>query len=148
MDALPVTEMVDLPFASKVRTTYQGREVGVMHACGHDAHTAILMGAAEVLAGLKAQIPGTVRFIFQPAEEGAPDGEEGGAALLIKEGVLAGPDAPGAINGGVRGNIIPSEVTMIGTIRTFDKEVQKSLHERMRRMVKGIAESFTLFPGE
>jgi len=221
MDALPVTEMVDLPFASKVRTTYQGREVGVMHACGHDAHTAILMGVAEVLAGMKAQIPGTVRFIFQPAEEGAPEGEEGGAALLIKEGVLAGPDAPGAIfglhvapapagvvsansggimaagdnftitikgqqthggmpwmgvdpiviasqvvsalqtipsrqlditrsaavisvgaiNGGVRGNIIPSEVTMIGTIRTFDKEVQKSLHERMRRMVKGIAES-------
>jgi metal-dependent amidase/aminoacylase/carboxypeptidase family protein len=74
MDALPVTEMVDLPFASKVCTTYQGREVGVMHACGHDAHTAILMGAAEVLAGLKAQIPGTVRFIFQPAEEGAPEG--------------------------------------------------------------------------
>jgi amidohydrolase len=95
MDALPVKEMVDLPFASKVRTTYQGREVGVMHACGHDAHTAILMGTAQVLAGLKAQIPGTVRFIFQPAEEGAPEGEEGGAALLIKEGVLAGPDAPG-----------------------------------------------------
>jgi amidohydrolase len=192
-----------------------------MHACGHDAHTAILMGAAEVLAGMRAQIPGTVRFIFQPAEEGAPDGEEGGASLLIKEGVLAGPDAPGAIfglhvapapagmvsaksggimaaadgfsirikgrqthgsmpwlgvdpitiaaqvvsalqtipsrqlditrsaavisvgaiNGGVRGNIIPDEVTLLGTIRTFDRQVQKNLHEKMRTLVKGIAES-------
>jgi amidohydrolase len=99
MDALPVREMVDLPFASRVRTTYGGREVSVMHACGHDAHTAILMGTAEVLAGMRAQIPGTVRFIFQPAEEGPPEGEEGGASLLIKEGALAGPDAPGAIFG-------------------------------------------------
>jgi amidohydrolase len=222
MDALPVKEMVDLPFASKVRTTYRGREVYVMHACGHDAHTAILMGVAQVLAGMRAQIPGTVRFIFQPAEEGPPEGEEGGAPLLIKEGVLAGPDAPGAIfglhvapapagtvsansggimaaadnfsitikgrqthgampwmgvdpitiasqvilalqtipsrqlditrsaavisvgaiNGGVRGNIIPSEVTLIGTIRTFDKQVQKNLHDKMRSMVQGIAESY------
>ncbi|MGH7555544.1 MAG: amidohydrolase, partial [Longimicrobiales bacterium] len=69
MDALPVTEMVDLPFASKVRTTYNGQDVGVMHACGHDNHVAMLMGAAEILAGMRAQIPGTIKFIFQPAEE-------------------------------------------------------------------------------
>jgi len=221
MDALPVTERVDLPFASKVRATFRGQEVGVMHACGHDAHTAILMGAAEVLAGMRAQIPGTIRFIFQPAEEGPPEGETGGAKLMVEEGVLAGPNAPGAIfglhvapapagivsansggvmaaadrfsikiigrqthgalpwlgvdpitiasqvvtalqtipsrqlditksaavisvgaiNGGVRGNIIPDEVTMVGTIRTFDKQVQKNLHERMRKVVHGIAES-------
>ncbi|MDX1654074.1 MAG: M20/M25/M40 family metallo-hydrolase, partial [Candidatus Competibacteraceae bacterium] len=71
MDALPITEPEGLPFASKVRTTYNGQEVGVMHACGHDAHTAMLMGAAEVLAGMRDQLPGTVMFIFQPAEEGA-----------------------------------------------------------------------------
>ena len=79
MDGLPVTEQVDLPFKSRVRTTYNGQEVGVMHACGHDNHVAILMGAAEVLAGMRATLPGTVKFIFQPAEEGAPAGEEGGA---------------------------------------------------------------------
>jgi amidohydrolase len=98
MDALPVTEMVDLPFASKVRTTFNGQEVGVMHACGHDNHVAILMGAAEVLAGLREELPGTVKFIFQPAEEGAPAGEEGGAGMMIREGVLKGP-APEAIFG-------------------------------------------------
>ena len=91
MDALPVAEEVDLPFKSTVRTQYLGQEVGVMHACGHDAHTAILMSVAEVLAGMKAQLPGTVKFIFQPSEEGAPPGEEGGAALMIKEGVLENP---------------------------------------------------------
>ncbi len=91
MDALPVTEELDLPFASKDRTIYNGREVGVMHACGHDMHTAILMGVAEVLAGLRTEIPGTVKFIFQPAEEGAPDGEEGGAGLMIREGALENP---------------------------------------------------------
>ena len=99
MDALPVTEMTDLPFASTVRTTYQGKEVGVMHACGHDAHTAILMGVAEVLAGIKDEVAGTLVFIFQPAEEGAPPGEEGGAKLMMQEGVLEGPDAPEAIFG-------------------------------------------------
>ena len=83
MDALPVTELVDLPFRSKVRTQWQGAEVGVMHACGHDNHVAILMGAAEVLAGMKATLPGTVKFIFQPAEEGL-----GGAAAMVKDGVL------------------------------------------------------------
>ena len=92
MDALPVTEAVDVPFASKVKTQYEGREVGVMHACGHDAHTAVLMAVAEVLSKIKDQIPGTVKFIFQPAEEGAPKGEEGGASLMVKEGVLASPN--------------------------------------------------------
>lgn len=91
MDALPVIERVNIPFASKVTTTYNGAETGVMHACGHDAHTAILMGVAEVLTGMKDQLKGSVVFIFQPAEEGAPKGEEGGAGLMIKEGVLENP---------------------------------------------------------
>lgn len=91
MDALPVEEINDLPFASKVKTTYNGKETSVMHACGHDAHVAILMGVAEILAGMKKDLKGTVKFIFQPAEEGAPKGEEGGAALMIKEGVLENP---------------------------------------------------------
>jgi amidohydrolase len=98
MDALPVTEEVDLPFASKVRTQWAGKETGVMHACGHDTHVAMLMGAAEVLAGMKADLPGSVKFIFQPAEEGPPPGEEGGAALMIKEGALDNPK-PDAIFG-------------------------------------------------
>jgi amidohydrolase len=96
MDALPVTEEVDLPFASKVRTTYNGQEVGVMHACGHDVHTAVLLGAAEVLAGVRKDLPGTVELIFQPAEEGAPAGENGGAKMMLEQGVLADP-RPGAI---------------------------------------------------
>ena len=96
MDALPVTERVDVPFASKVRAEYNGEEVGVMHACGHDTHTAILMGVAEVLAGVKDRIPGTVKFVFQPAEEGAPEGEEGGAELMVKEGVLTNPNVDAA----------------------------------------------------
>jgi amidohydrolase len=91
MDALPVAEEVNLPFASKVRTQYNGQEVGVMHACGHDNHVSILMGVAEVLAGMKEKIPGTVKFIFQPAEEGSPPGEEGGAGLMITEGALENP---------------------------------------------------------
>jgi amidohydrolase len=91
MDALPVTERNDLPFASKVKTTYNGKETGVMHACGHDGHTAILMGVAEILSGMKKDLKGTVKFIFQPAEEGAPAGEEGGAELMVKEGVLENP---------------------------------------------------------
>jgi amidohydrolase len=93
MDALPVTEEVDLPFKSTTRTEYNGREVGVMHACGHDAHMAMLLGAAEVLAGIRADLPGTVVFLFQPSEEGAPAGEEGGAELMIKEGALERPKA-------------------------------------------------------
>ena len=98
MDALPVTEQVDLPFKSVVKTEYNGQQVGVMHACGHDNHVAILLGTASVLAGMKAEIPGTIKFIFQPAEEGAPAGEDGGASLMVKEGVLNDP-APGAIFG-------------------------------------------------
>ena len=88
MDALPVEERNDLPFKSVVKTKYNGNDVSVMHACGHDAHTAILMGVAEVLAGMKSQLKGSVKFIFQPAEEGAPVGEEGGAQLMVKEGVM------------------------------------------------------------
>src|SRR5437763_11052819 len=91
MDALPVVEQVDVPFKSTVRTRYNGHEVGVMHACGHDAHVAILLGVAEVLSKVREEIPGTVVFLFQPAEEGAPEGEEGGAALMVKEGALANP---------------------------------------------------------
>lgn len=220
MDALPVTEMVDLPFKSTARTTYNGQEVGVMHACGHDNHVAILMGAAQVLAGMREELPGTVKFIFQPAEEGPPAGEEGGARMMIGEGVLrdpapqaifglhvwpqtvgtllyrprgtmAGADdlrivvrgkqthgavpwggvdpivvsaqivtalqtipsrqinvtaAPaivtiGSIQGGVRGNIIPDSVVMIGTIRTFDPAVQQDIHQRVRRTAEMVAGS-------
>jgi len=220
MDALPVTEEVDVPFASKVRATYNGQEVGVMHACGHDTHVAMLMGVAEVLAGMRNDLPGTVKFIFQPAEEGAPAGERGGAALMIEEGALdepkpsaifglhvfpypageiryrpagamassdvlrivvrgrqthgaqpwAGIDpivvasqivvglqtitsrqvdvtaAPaivtiGAINGGVRYNIIPDSVVMIGTIRTFDPVMRIDIHQRVRRTAESIAQS-------
>ena len=219
MDALPVTEQVDLPFASKVRTTYNGQEVGVMHACGHDAHVAILLGVAEILAGMREQLPGTVKFIFQPAEEGAPAGEEGGAELMVKEGVLENPKvdaifglhvtsrfavgeigyrpegmmaavdsfrivvrgkqthgaypwlgvdpvvvasqivlglqtipsrqldstlAPsvvtvGAIHGGVRNNIIPDEVEMIGTIRSLEAKMRDDIHARIRRTAESIA---------
>ena len=91
MDGLPVKERVDVPFASKVMGEYNGQPVSVMHACGHDTHVAILMGTAEILAGMQKDLKGTVKFIFQPAEEGAPEGEEGGAALMVKEGVLENP---------------------------------------------------------
>lgn len=221
MDALPVSEEVDLPFASKVKTNYEGQEVGVMHACGHDAHTAILMGVAEVLSQVREHIRGTVKFIFQPAEEGAPEGEEGGASLMIKEGVLENPkpDAifglhvlagietgkigyrPGptlassdtvrievtgrqthgampwagidpvvvasqivlgmqtivsrqmdltrepvvvtfaCINGGVRSNIIPDSVTLLGTMRTFDEEMRKDVRGRIKNTAELIAQS-------
>lgn len=98
MDALPVTENTGLPFASTKRTTYGGQEVGVMHACGHDIHVAVGLGTASVLAGMRAELPGTVVFIFQPAEEGPPPGEEGGAPLMMEEGVLDDP-SPEAIFG-------------------------------------------------
>ena len=207
MDALPVTEQVDLPFASKVTTEFRGQTTGVMHACGHDAHVAILMGVAEALAGMRDDLTGEVMFIFQPAEEGAPEGEEGGAGLMIREGLFddfkpdavfglhvsagipvgtislrAGPlmaaadafrivvkgkqshgsrpwggvdpivaaadivgtaqtlvsrraaltRAPvvvtfGAVNGGIRQNIIPDEVEMIGTIRTFEPDMREAV---------------------
>jgi amidohydrolase len=98
MDALPVTEQVDVPFASRVTSTYNDQQVGVMHACGHDAHTAILMGTASVLAALREQLPGTVKLIFQPAEEGPPAGERGGADLMLEEGAFDEP-RPEAIFG-------------------------------------------------
>ncbi len=96
MDALPVTERVDLPFASRATAIFEGKEVGVMHACGHDTHVAILMGVAEVLAGMREQVPGTVKFVFQPAEEGPPLGEEGGAKLMVQQGVLDNPKVDAA----------------------------------------------------
>ena len=222
MDALPVTEQVDLPFASKVRTTYNGQDVGVMHACGHDMHVAILLGAAEVLAGMKDRLPGTVKLIFQPAEEGPPDNEKGGAAEMLAQGAFANPrpDAVfglhvgvtsaeaghitykplgfmaaadfysvsvrgrqvhgatpwagvdpivvgaqivtglqtvvsrqmdlttgpvvvtvGSFQGGVRNNIIPDSVTMLGTIRTFDPAMRKDVAMRVKRTAEGIAAS-------
>ena len=222
MDALPVTEQVDLPFKSTVRTTFNGQDVGVMHACGHDMHTAMLLGAAEVLAGMRAQLPGTVKFIFQPAEEGPPAGETGGAKLMIAEGALSNP-APaaifglhvgvtprpaghlsyrpmgamagadvmrmvvrgrqthgalpwggvdpivvaaqvvlgmqtvvsrqvdltaspavvtvGSIQGGVRNNIIPDSVVLLGTIRTFDLKMRDTIHARVRRTAEHIAQA-------
>ena len=217
MDALPVEELVDLPFKSKVRGTYRGQSVGVMHACGHDNHVAMLMGTAEVLAGMKATLPGTVKFIFQPAEEGLPGGG-GGAELMIKDGVLDGPKVDaifglhvgpgplgqisfrpgpvmaasngftiivrgkqshgatpwngvdpivigaqivtaaqtivsrqvdvsavpsiltiGAFQAGVRNNIIPDSVVMLGTIRTFDRGIRNEIFKRLQRTAEGIA---------
>jgi len=98
MDGLPVAEEVDLPFASKATAVWNGETVGVMHACGHDTHTAMLMGVAEVLAGLRGQLRGSVKFIFQPAEELPPEGEDGGAKMMIEQGALDGP-RPSAIFG-------------------------------------------------
>lgn len=221
MDALPLTERANIPFASKETALYGGKTVGVMHACGHDAHVAILMATAEVLSKIKADVPGTIVFIFQPAEEGAPEGEEGGAALMVKEGVLDNPKADvvfglhiqstvpagdieykegafmasadlfrikvkgkgshgsqpwlgvdpvvtaseiiqslqtivsrgsditkapvvitvGAINGGVRFNIIPEEVEMLGTVRTLDKAMRETVLEKIRFKAETIAKA-------
>ncbi|MDN5201086.1 amidohydrolase [Fulvivirgaceae bacterium BMA10] len=221
IDALPVTERVDVPFASKETTTFNGQHVGVMHACGHDTHIAMLMGAAEVLSKLKGELKGTIKFIFQPAEEGAPKGEEGGAELMIKEGVLKNPDVEvifglhinsgtkvgtikyraggimassnsfsikvkgkqthgstpwtgidpivtsaqiinglqtiisrqteltkeaavisiGSIHGGVRSNIIPEEVEMIGTIRALDNSMRDLIFQKIKHTATNIAES-------
>jgi amidohydrolase len=221
IDGLPVTERNSLPFASKETTEFNGQKVGVMHACGHDTHIAMLMGAAEVLVGMKDKIKGTVVFIFQPAEEGPPSGEEGGAPLMVKEGVMDNPKIDaifgihinsqtevgqiryksgaamassdwfqikvkgrqthgaypwlgtdpiavatqiytglqmivsrqseltkspvvitvGRINGGVRENIIPEELTMAGTIRTLDSAMQKDVHQKIRTTAQKIAES-------
>ncbi len=218
MDGLPVAEQTGLAFASKVTTTYNGQTTSVMHACGHDAHVAILMGAAEVLAGMRDQIPGTIVFLFQPAEEGPPVGEEGGAPLMIKEGALDNP-APSAvfglhvvpgepgqltwrpgpmmaasdryeirlkgkqthgaspwsgidivsmsaeivqafnqiaarqinvtraptiltiatIHGGVRYNIIPDDLTLAGTLRTFDTDLRKDIMTRAEKAVASIS---------
>ena len=221
MDALPVTEESDLPFKSTVKTEYLGQQVGVMHACGHDAHVAILLGVAEALASMRDQIPGTVKFIFQPAEEGPPPGETGGAPLMVAEGVLenpkpaaifglhvisgipagmityrAGPLMASAdwlyitvkgkqthgawpwsgidpvvtsaqvvtglqnivarqidvskepavvtvatIHGGTRKNIIPDQVEMTGTIRTFDEGMRQDVHARIKHIAESIAEA-------
>lgn len=221
MDALPVKERVNVPFKSEATGEYNGQTVPVMHACGHDSHVSILMGTAQLLASMKKDLPGTVVFIFQPAEEGPPGNEEGGAPLMIKEGALDNPKveaifglhinsqtpigqitykpggtmassdwftikvkgkqthgsqpwsgvdpimtsaaiidglqtivsremeltkAPvvisvGKITSGVRSNIIPEEAMMEGTIRTLDPDMQKLLHERMKKMVTNIAEA-------
>jgi len=218
MDALPVTEDTDLPFKSTVRATYLGQDVGVAHACGHDVHTAVQLGVASVLAGMRVQLPGTVIFVFQPAEEGAPPGERGGAELMLEEGafrdprpsavfalharasldvgrvgftpgpalaaangwraVVRGRQSHGAvpqlsidpivmasqivtalqtirsrnlspftpsvvtvgiIRGGERLNIIPAEVAMQGTIRSYDPAVQDTIMRRMREIFDGTA---------
>jgi len=218
MDALPVSEQTGLPFASEVRTTYRGQEVGVMHACGHDAHVAILLGTARVLAGMRDALSGTVLFVFQPAEEGAPPGEEGGAELMLAEGAFDDPEpdavfglhvvpdiatgevgwraggamassdqmkvvvrgsqthaaypwrgvdpiagaahvvlalqaiparrvdtripgvvSVGSIHGGVRNNIIPDEVELLGTIRALDPELREALHGQVRETAERAA---------
>jgi amidohydrolase len=221
MDALPVVEQVDVPFASKVRTEWNGQSCGVMHACGHDAHTAILMGVAEVLAGMRDRIPGTVKFIFQPAEETPPIGEEGGAKMMVEQGCLENPGVDaifglhitsiyptgrvgyrsgpmmasaddfrvfvrgtqthaampwrgvdpivvgaqivlglqtivsrqmnitkepsvvtvGVFHGGVRHNIIPDEVKLEGTIRTFDEQQRDEIHGHVKRITELIAQA-------
>ncbi len=110
MDALPIVENVNTPYASKVKSTYNGQEVGVMHACGHDTHVAMLMSAAEVLAGMKNDIKGTIKFIFQPAEEGPPEGEEGGAPLMVKEGVMENPKVDAVFGLHIESNIEAGQI--------------------------------------
>lgn len=221
MDALPVTEKADVPFKSLVTTNYNGVDVGVMHACGHDTHVAMLMGAAEVLAAVKNELHGDIMFVFQPAEEGAPQGEEGGAELMLKEGIFkkykpdvafgihvmaglnsgqigyrSGPimasadsfeitvkgkqthgSSPwggvdpisvaaqivsgvnhivsrqiditkepaiisfGKIAGGVRENIIPDSVEMVGTIRNFDMDNRQQIFEKLTITATHIAKA-------
>ncbi len=219
MDALPVTERVDVPFASKATATFRGETVGVMHACGHDAHTAILMGVVEALVAMRDKLPGEVLFVFQPAEEGPPDGEEGGAEEMLAQGIFRDfrPDAVfglhvvsnlgagkigvrkgplmaasdrfnivvngrqthgsmpwggidpivaaadvigtaqtivsrrqnisklpvvvtfGAIKGGVRYNIIPDSVELVGTIRTFDAGMREQVFADLRNVAQSVA---------
>jgi amidohydrolase len=221
MDGLPVTEQTGLPFASTARTEYNGQETGVMHACGHDAHMSMLLGAAWVLNSVKEDLAGSVMLIFQPAEEGAPAGEQGGAKLMLEEGIwdertpeavfgihvgigvpggevavrpgplMAASDrfqitvkgkqthgarpwdgvdpiviaaqivlglqtigsrqvdvtlAPsivtvGRIAGGIRNNVIPDQVELEGTIRSFDQAMRSDIHQRIERTARGIAES-------
>ena len=221
IDGLPVKERADLPWASKMTGIYNGEKVPVMHACGHDTHTAILLGVAKVLYEIKDQIPGSVKFIFQPAEEGAPAGEEGGAELMVKEGVLENPKVDaifglhiwsqisagqvhvrpqgimaavdefridlegiqthgstpwtgidpivtasqivnslqtivsrnmpltkaaavvtiGSIHGGVRSNIIPESLYMLGTIRTLDAQMRKTVLKRLEEIVYSISKA-------
>ena len=130
IDALPVRERTDVPFKSTKTTTYLGQEVGVMHACGHDTHIAMLMGAAKILTDMKSELQGTVKFIFQPAEEGAPPGEEGGAELMIEEGVLQDPDVDV-----IFGQHINSQ-TEVGTIR-YRPEGTMAAADRFVITVKG-----------
>lgn len=130
MDALPVVERVNIPFASKEKSTYNGQNVGVMHACGHDSHVAILMGVAEVLASLKNEMAGTVKFIFQPAEEGVPEGEEGGAALMVKENVLENPKVD------VVFGLHINSMTEVGKIR-YKPEGTMAASDRFTIKVKG-----------
>jgi amidohydrolase len=110
MDALPIVEKVNIPFASKVKTQYNGQEVGVMHACGHDTHVAMLMSTAQVLSEMKNEIKGTIKFIFQPAEEGPPQGEEGGADLMVKEGVMENPKVDAIFGMHIESNIPVGEI--------------------------------------
>jgi amidohydrolase len=131
MDALPVTELADVPFASKVKGEYEGKEVGVMHACGHDNHVAILMAVAEVLSKLKDELPGTVKFIFQPAEEGPPKGEEGGASLMVREGALESPK-PDVIFG-LHVGVVPAPT---GTISYRPLGIMAAV-DRMGIVIKG-----------
>ncbi|WP_299276688.1 amidohydrolase [uncultured Psychroserpens sp.] len=130
IDALPVTERNDLPYKSEVQTEFLGTKTGVMHACGHDTHISILMGVAEILSKHKDKIKGTVKFIFQPAEEGPPPGEEGGAKLMIKEGVLDNPKVDA-----IFGLHINSE-TPVGTIKYKAGGIMASV-ERFVITVKG-----------
>jgi amidohydrolase len=130
IDALPVKERADVPFKSMKTTTYLGKKVGVSHACGHDTHIAMLMGAATILADMKDDLHGTVKFIFQPAEEGAPPGEEGGAELMVKEGVLENPDVDV-----IFGQHINSQ-TEVGKIR-YRPEGTMAASDRFLITVKG-----------
>ena len=131
MDALPVTEKTGLPYASKVRGEYQGREVGVMHACGHDNHVAILMGVAEVLAAVREELPGRVKFLFQPAEEGPPKGENGGAKMMIEEGALQNPQVDAVVGlhisqSDVVGRASFRSLGMMASAQRFDVEITGS----------------------
>lgn len=125
MDGLPVVERTGSPFASKAKDTYEGTDVGVMHACGHDNHVAILMGVAEVLSQVRSELPGTVKFIFQPAEEGAPKGEEGGAGMMVREGVLRNPDVEAIFGlhisqGDTTGNVSYRKGDSMASAQRFD----------------------------
>ena len=130
MDALPVTEANDLPFISKVTTTYLSKPVGVMHACGHDSHVAMLMGAAEVLSQVKKDLPGTVKFIFQPAEEGSLPGVEGGAKLMVQEGVMQNPKVDAVFG------LHINSATEVGTIK-YHPEGFYAAADELHILVKG-----------
>lgn len=131
IDGLPVVERNSLPFASKEKATYLGQDVGVMHACGHDTHIAILMGVAEILSEMKSELKGNIVFLFQPAEEGAPEGEEGGAALMIKEGALDDPKVDVAFG------LHISSQTPVGVV-TFKPEGMLAAADMLKIKVKGV----------